>query len=717
MSHFSILLDAIYEYRRIHGMIELKKGSFLVEHLEELPAIPKRIRRLFMDVETRNFIAEKYQHVQRDEEAEILCRKGGTYVFGGSRICGLSFSFGLREPIYYVPVRHLGHLLIPNLDPIAVFEYIQKVMNVTITWVNHNVNFDAQFLAEENVTFDNVKLECTLVLSKILDSDRMSHELKDLARSVLRMTTEDEAAVKRYVKSACGGEKWSNYAVVPPDILGAYANEDVNINKVLYVRLLTNLAIDQFPIWDTERKLTEVLYDMEHDGMMVNVPLAMQEVVKAHFAMIKYSSNIAYKSGIEFTDSNKCLQAILLEKFGLPVLMTKREKKGGRYIDTGRPTFEKEALSLYQVHPAVVSNPEAKSVVDSIVAHRAESNFKSLFGDTVLALRDKKDIIHPSYNQIVRTGRMSAKNPNSQQQNKRSKALIRPRPGYSFVSMDYSQVEFRLIAHYIKDEVLIAAYNNDASTDFHQWVAELIHVSRKVGKTLNFAMAYGAGKAKVIYSLTSNPDIIEEMSQRVQVLLAEGRVSAENANETYLQLCKDHSEKCYAEYHERLPGLRRTAEQAKEVCAKRGYVRNAYGRRRYLSGQDCRKAFNSIVQGTAMDMIKERMNYLSPRNNKISRDIDLHLVANVHDEVLFELPTEYDQNTEVLSFLVNSLQTPDNSKLVGIDSFRIPFRVDGGFSRVSWAEAGLEHPVMLDGVQVGGVIDTKILTKENYVCS
>ena len=75
--------------------------------------------------------------------------------------------------------------------------------------------------------------------------------------------------------------------------------------------------------------------------------------------------------------------------------------------------------------------------------------------------------MHPDYNQTVRTGRMSCRRPNAQQLSKEAKELILPFDNQHFVSFDESQVEFRLIVHYIQDSKAIEAFNENPDTDFH----------------------------------------------------------------------------------------------------------------------------------------------------------------------------------------------------------------------------------------------------------
>ncbi|MEK0338504.1 MAG: DNA polymerase, partial [Nitrosopumilus sp.] len=198
----------------------------------------------------------------------------------------------------------------------------------------------------------------------------------------------------------------------------------------------------------------------------------------------------------------------------------------------------------------------------------------------------------------------------------------------------------------------------DSSTDFHQWVAGLMHVTRPVGKTLNFGMAYGAGERTVIRNLMSNPDIIIELSKKINVMLEEGKIKVEDRDKVFADLCKTHTKEAYDSYHVKIPGLRQTSKDASYACKMRGYIFNAYGRRRHLPAKVSYKAFNSLIQSCAMDLMKERMVALSPRYNEKMRDWDIRLAANVHDEVLFECPLEIIYNEEVQDYIVGMLESP-----------------------------------------------------------
>lgn len=660
-------------------MISLGNNRFLCETVEDLPRLGS-FTELFLDVET----------TQRSV-FETKTKWTGMYPFKGDRIAGYAFSVDDEPEVFYIPVRHVYGSNIP-LDP--AIDFARRLVTETEQWINHNVCFDAVFMTHEGAEFD-CELVDTLTLSKVHDSDRLGHDLKSLSADWLEKDLSAKNALDKWLTQAAT----SDYGRAPADICGEYACEDVQNNRELYRFLQNNRAEGLEGIWETEKLLTPVLYDMEMDGLRIVPKECRIEAAKAMREMIRCAEVIADLTGTEFTNSNACIYDILINQFGMPVLATKKERNDlGRLVDTGRPTFDKDAMPLYLVHPRTKFDPKLREVLEAIQTYRDESQFNGLFASTFLEMHDDDCHVHPTYNQVVRTGRMSCSRPNAQQQNKRSKKLIKPHKGYGFISCDYSQIEYRLIVHYIKDEDAIRAYLENPDTDFHQWVADMLHVDRKLGKIMNFGMAYGQGKAGVTAKLAGSPLIMEEMGDEIDRMLANGLVNEEDKEEAYGELCEQRASEVHESYHERFPRLKRTSRQAASTCRRRGYVFNAYGRRRHLPPKASRKAFNSIIQGCAMDIIKERMIALSPRYNERSREIGLKMSANVHDEVLTQVPVEVLYDREVHLHKKRVLESPN------ID-FRVPMYVDMGVSPNDWAEAAGDDVVEKDGEFIGGPVD------------
>jgi len=648
-------------------MLSLQGNDFLIESVSELPDVTST-KEIFLDIETQN-----------NSYGTISNKISGMYPWKGDKVGGFSFCVDDDPRHFYVPMRHTRRSS-KNLPLDNVYAWLRHATKRD--WINHNITFDATFLRCEGVEFGG-RLIDTLTLSKIHDSDRMGHGLKDLAREWLGFKMSEVDEVKAYLD----GIKSHSYADVPTDIMGRYACRDVETVRALYRMLQAKRPEQLKRVWETEIALTPVLCDMEFEGLKVDPAQLKQELRKSLKLMIQTGDELLERTGREFSNSSDCVFDLLVNQFGLPILMTKKERDDdGHEVDTGRPTFDKDALHLYAVHPAVTADPNIKRVVELIQAYRKESQYKSLFLESFLELKDDNDRVHPRYNQLVRTSRTSCSRPNSQQQNLRSKALIHPEEGMGFMSCDYSQIEYRVIAHYSGDKKIIDAYCDQPDIDFHQWVADLLHVKRKAGKTLNFGMAFGSGKAKVTAGLVKNPDIIEEIGEQINKMISEGRAAPELRIEMFKQLCFTRASEVYEAYHERLPGIKTTSREAARVARSRGFVFNLYGRRRHLPIKFAHKAFNSIVQSTAGDIMKDRMVALSPRYNAKTRALGIRFAWMVHDDLGMHVPRERLLDSETHSYIRETLQSPTIP-------LSVPIYTGLGVSMKSWAEAASEDEI------------------------
>lgn len=663
-------------------MITIRGNFHIVEKLSELPNLLNR-KEIFCDIETKRVF---------DND-----KVGGLYPWKGDKICGFGISADNIKDVWYIPIRHTSPNA-KNLPLKNVMNWIRDILTSCDDWINHFVKFDAlMFSVGDDVEFD-CRLVDTCVLAKVYYSDRFGYGLKPLCRDWLNYDTSSLDRVKNYLESL--KPKSKSYADAPIDLLGEYCCDDVQMNRELYRYLQERMPAQVKGVIETEIKLTPILYDMEKRGLQVNSTECKIASAKALKTMIRSSSEIADLAGREFTNSNDCIYDILITQFGLPMLATIKEKDNETHqtFDTGRPTFDKAALLLYQVYPEVLNNTKLEQIIKLIQEYRKESQFKSLYLDTFLEL-NADDIIHPNYNQVVRTGRLSCSKPSSQQQNQRSKALIHPHSGYGFLSKDYSQIEFRLIVHYTKDEGAIKAYNEDPNTDFHQWVAILLMIDRKSAKTLNFGMAFGAGKKLVLKGLMSNDHIIDIMTKRVDELIEAGALDPSLRGHKFQELCRTHADQSYEAYHTKMPGIKRTSKKAVEVASMRGFVFNAYGRRRYLPGRASYKAFNTIIQSAHADIVKERMVAISPRYNSDSKNWGIKLSANVHDELLDEVPTEVLYDPKLHKYACDIMEETTIK-------FRVPMKISLGVSPNNWSEAAGDATIRDDN---GKLIAGKVI--------
>ena len=399
---------------------------------------------------------------------------------------------------------------------------------------------------------------------------------------------------------------------------------------------------------EVEIPLSGVLSRMERRGVRIDEETLSGLHDEFRGKLDGLESEIYQLAGEEFLiSSTKQLQVILFEKLNLPVI--KKTK-------TGYSTAESvlEQLSVHHDLPG------------RILDYRKLSKLMSTYVDALPPLVcEATGRIHPSFNQLgAATGRMSASNPNVQnipirgQEGARIREAFVPAEGRVLLAADYSQVELRILAHYSGDESLIGAFRSEE--DIHRrtaaevWDVELEEVTseqRARAKAVNFGIIYGSSA----FGLAN------------QLGIATGE-----AQETI------------DAYFDRYRGVRRFIDETIEGAKGAGYVSTLLGRRRYLPDLGSRNrvlrqasermAVNTVIQGTAADLIKRAM---------VDVDAALEdgppsarLILQVHDELVFE----------VLEAEVPDLENVVGERMVSALELDVPLVIDFGVGG-NWREA------------------------------
>ena len=626
-----------------------------VKSLAELPTQLVGARTVFLDLETTSF----------DVHEKAL------YPYAGHRACGVALTADAHEQAWYIPLRHRFSDGTPqrgNLDPEPVMRFVGDVLGAAQRWVNHNVNFDAHFLAVEGVTW-SCDLVDTLVLAKLIDSGRFgaAYDLSILAHDWLNLDIRaNEIALDKYLATIKVGRRDAkDYGLLPIALMAPYAACDVLTNRLLYIHEVNQRPEEMRTLWRTEIDLTSVLFDIERGGMRVDPDELRIEHAKALIGLLGLEQRLEELIGFTVNPrSPRQMYRLICDHLGLPVIAWTDPKKNK--TGTSNPSFGKDVLQEYLIHPLVRDSEHATEVLTLLAsiskAHAFISDYVEPYQKHQVDGR-----MHPSYNQSVRSGRLSCRRPNAQNLNQRAKKLIHPDPGDAFICFDYQQAEFRSIVHYIQAMNAIDAYAEDIETDFHHWVSEISGVPRKAAKNVNFATAFGGGKPKITKMLAGHPAIMEEM-----------RPLCSNEDD-FRRLCAQRAEEVYETYHRVFSTLKPKMSDYESRAKRNGYVRNRYRRRCHLDSKGAYKAFNRVIQSTIADLVKERMVALAPRFNPTLVQIGLRMCWNVHDEIGFTGPVAVCRDPEVISYLARSLEwTP-------ID-FRVAHRVDAKLCLHSWGE-------------------------------
>jgi DNA polymerase I-like protein with 3'-5' exonuclease and polymerase domains len=371
-------------------------------------------------------------------------------------------------------------------------------------------------------------------------------------------------------------------------------------------------------LYEMEVGVTSMLLDMERRGLRVDLNQVKIEEFKSKAMMCHMSERLEKILGYCINpNSSDDMHDVMCNFLGLPVLLWTNEEDDAEDA-VHNPSFNKDAMIMYKQLPEVRNNPKATEVVELLTTYRAEATMNSLFWEPwpVLAERidDRFGLLHSDYNQTVRSGRMSCKEPNAQQLNKRAKKCIWPRDGHCFLSMDESQIENRLSVHYHGNVNAVRAYVEDPKTDAHRLVGDMCGVTRRTGKTINLALNFGMGKKKTVANLMACEDLLVD-------------------NPSPFEL-KRRGESVYNTFHRTVPELKHTQHEAMMCARRRGFVFNNHGRRLHLPPERCHIAFNRIVQSEAADLFKE----VCLNAHELIKGRDVYIDALVHDEALYEVP-------------------------------------------------------------------------------
>ena len=385
------------------------------------------------------------------------------------------------------------------------------------------------------------------------------------------------------------------------------------LEVILEDRLRTEDLHDIFE--NLENKLVPVLASMENFGIKIdkkyfeNYKKELQENIE------KLEKDIYTLSGETFNiGSPKQLGEILFEKMGIePVKKTK----------TGYSTDVEvlEVLALRGIE-----------IAEKLLEYRGFTKLLSTYVEPLPKLADEDDRIHTTFNQNgTSTGRLSSANPNIQNIPVRTDEGIKIRKGFisqdgwSLVSFDYSQIELRVLAELSKDENLLLAYKKDK--DLHDLTARKIFFKtdeeqvtreqRSIAKVINFSILYG----KTPFGLSKELKIpVADASQYIKT------------------------------YFEQYPKVKKFLENVLENARQNGFVETLYGTRRYinninssnknLQAQANRMAVNTVVQGTAANIIKKVMIKLY---DEFKNNDDIKMLLQVHDELIFEVKDEVSE--------------------------------------------------------------------------
>lgn len=561
-------------------------------------------------------------------------------------IVGLAFSTGPRDADY-IPTGHRGLTDIASLAVKTALEILRPVLeDPAIRKSGHDLKFDAILLARHGVTLQGLDTD-TMLTSYLIDATRAEHLLEDLALEHVSYKALKEEAV-------CGrGVKAISFADVPPDVLLTYAAERADLVGQLAPVFRGLLEKEELVTVyeELERPLIPVLADVERAGVRIDGPALAAQSQRLEQDIARRSTEIYEAAGGEFNiNSPKQLAEVLFDKLQLPVL-----KRTGTSKAPSTAVEVLEELALAHDLPRL------------ILEWRSLMKLKGTYIDALPQLvNPQTGRVHTCFNQAVAaTGRLSSSDPNLQNIPIKTElgreirgAFIADR-GNVLVSADYSQIEFRVLAHLSEDPVLVDAFLEGA--DFHERTALKIfgdksgkdpHHLRSIAKMVNYALLYG----KSAFTLSKDIGVTTDAAQEF--------IDA---------------------YFAGFPNVRAYIDRTLEEGRASGVVKTMFGRRRLVPELTSRNfqvrsasermAVNMPIQGSAADILKKAMIDVHAGLPKVAGG-RARMILTVHDELLFETPREAAEET---SAAVREL-------MEGAVKLKVPLTVDVGVGE-NWKEA------------------------------
>jgi DNA polymerase-1 len=475
--------------------------------------------------------------------------------------------------------------LAPHLDARNLpFQEVRRLLaplflDESVAKVGQNLKYDLQVLGRHGLEVRGVEGD-SMVLSFLLDS-RERHNLDDLSVKHLDLKPVPfEAVVGK-------GKGQLRFDEAPFEKAVEYAAEDADLALQLCDKLgarMTDPVLKK--LYDeVDLPLVEVLADLERTGITVDVAMLATLAVDMRSKREAASARVLELAGEPFNlNSPSQLGRILYEKLGLPVLQ--------RTAKTKAPSTDEDVLQELALR-------EDGEIAAQLLIHR---QMVKLLGTYVEAL---PAMVNPVTGRVhtklhaaaVATGRLASSDPNLQnipirtEEGRAIRGAFVPRDGWVLLDADYSQIELRVAAALAQDPVLLGAF--ERGEDIHRRTAsevmgkpmeEVTSEDRSRAKAVNFGLLYGQGAFALAASLG--------------ITTREAKAFIER-------------------YFERMPQVAAWIEGTKAKALAEGLVRTAWGRTRRipelesanpgLKAQGLREAVNTVVQGTAADLMRRAM--------------------------------------------------------------------------------------------------------------
>ncbi len=563
-----------------------------------------------------------------------------------AEIVGFSMALESSEACY-IPLNHA------NCEKQIDLQYFIQQIKIlledeSVLKIGQNIKYDFIVLKRLGIEMNN--MDDTMLMSYILSTGQRGHGLDELSSNYLSHDT------IKYSDVTTVNKKKVLFSEIAVDQAKNYAAEDADITyrlwEIMRVLLIKNSLYDFY--FYIEKPLIKVIAEMEISGCKIDNTKLTKLSKEFSERMLFIEEKIFKVSKEKFNiGSPKQLGEVLFEKLKIP---NGKKGKSGNY-QTDVKVLEKLKSENFEI---------ASLVLD----WRQFSKLRSTYCEGLLSRENQETKrIHTSFGMAsTLTGRLSSNDPNLQNipiktsEGREIRKVFISEEKNKIVSIDYSQIELRILAHVAGIETLINAFENDS--DIHTVTAmevfqlpkdKITQEFRRKAKIINFGIIYGISP----YGLALQ-----------------------------LEIPNTEAKMYMDQYFIKYPGIKDYMKNTIESCRSNGFVKTPFGRRIFIPFINDkiatrrnfaeRSAINAPIQGGAADMIKLAM----PKVQQFLIDENLRtkILLQVHDELLFESP---EDELEIIKEMIPKIMISSHEKYILL---KVPIKVDTGIGN-SWDDA------------------------------
>jgi len=649
-----------------------------------------------MTVVTNEVFTEEINKLRSAIEVEptivVDVETNGLDPFGVNQICGIGIGQPSNSLCQYYPFRHhLGENL-----PLDNLVLLMDLLNHSVKqYIGYNLKFDLHFLEKDGLSLIDKKLIDVIVMVRLVEHS----DIKDLALTPTAKRNYGDGAVQYDIdtKKQLRSNKWNkDFSMAPPSFLGEYCKKDVALTAKIYNDYLRKIKkTDQMGVFDFENDLTSVLYTMEKRGVAIDTKYAQQSEILILDRQEQVKQEIYKLAGKEFNISSPAQIGEIFTEIGIesPVktpkgqdswseaaLVNINHRMAGlvrqfRTLDKLRSTYIEPYKDIEVMHTSFCNWGTATgrlSSRDPNLQNIPRNHFKlkertlnadekaEVLGKIAATVSAKGGVLNGNLSDEV-LNTWSFVGDESYNDGDNSQISIRrlfiPRPKYSLVGFDYSQMEVRVFMSYFRNETIDEILNKD-DVDFHSEAAKLafsvdessekFKEYRQAAKAITFGTIYGIGNKKLAQQLSTTPK-------------EAGRYKKQ--------------------YFEGMKGSKEFFDKVVATVTARGWIKNRYGRHYRIDPKFAYKGVNYLVQGTSADLLSERMLEV----DKYLQDKESNLLLQVHDEIICEI---HDSELETVPYKIRDI--------LEINTLEIPLKVDMEIFQGSWAVKKDLKPLTFD---------------------